>query len=61
MLKSIPPTAMAPMYAAEPKCPTMVTSINPSKGTVMLEMIDGMAMRKICLLVEDNSIIGFII
>jgi hypothetical protein len=43
MLKSIPPKAIAPMYEADPRCPTIATSTNPSNGMVIFEMIDGMA------------------
>ena len=32
-----------------PKCPTMVTSTNPNKGTVMFDTIEGRAMDSICL------------
>ena len=44
MLNSIPPTAMAPIYEADPKCPTIATSTSPSSGTVMFETIEGRAM-----------------
>ena len=42
-LKSIEPTAMAPIYAASPICPTMATSTKPKSGTVILDIIDGTA------------------
>ena len=42
----MPPTAMAPIYDAAPRCPTMATSISPSNGTVILLTIDGMAIRR---------------
>ena len=42
-LNTIPPTAMAPIYAAEPRWPTMATSTSPSSGTVMLLTIAGRA------------------
>lgn len=45
----MPPKAMAPMQAAEPRCPVMVVSANASSGTVMFEMMLGMAMCNICL------------
>lgn len=53
MLNNIPPTAMAPMYAGEPRCPTIVTSISPSSGTVIFDIIDGMAICNIRLFTED--------
>ena len=43
------PTDMAPMYAAFPICPTMLTSISPSRGTVTFDTIDGNAMANISL------------
>ena len=43
------PTAIAPMYAALPRCPMMATSTIPNSGTVMFDMIEGMAMLSISL------------
>ena len=43
------PTAIAPMYAALPRCPMMATSTIPSSGTVMFDTIEGMAMLSISL------------
>ena len=43
------PTDMAPMHAASPICPTMLTSISPSSGTVMFDTIDGKAIANISL------------
>lgn len=45
----MPPTAIAPIYDAAPRCPTMATSTSPSSGTVMLLTIAGRAMLSICL------------
>ena len=41
--------AMAPIYEAAPRCPAMVRSISPSRGTVILERMDGRAMCSISL------------
>ena len=43
------PTDMAPIYAAFPICPTMLTSISPSSGTVTFDTIDGKAIANISL------------
>jgi len=44
--------AMAPIYAGDPKCPTIATSMSPNRGTVILEIIEGMAIRSIFLSAE---------
>lgn len=55
ILNNIPPTAIAPMYAAEPRCPVIATSISPSSGTVMLEIMLGRAMSRICLFMDKEG------
>ena len=49
-LNVIPPTAIAPMYAAAPRWPTIATSTSPKSGTVMLLTMDGRAILSISLL-----------
>ncbi len=46
ILNMVPPTAIAPMKAADPKWPTMATSISPNTGVVILLTIAGRAMRR---------------
>ena len=53
-LNIIPPTAMAPIYAAAPRCPTIAMSISPSRGTVILLIIAGTAISNICLSHADR-------
>ena len=43
MLKSMPPSATAPMHAAEPRCPAIVVSVSESSGTVMFDKMPGQA------------------
>ena len=54
------PTAIAPIYAALPMCPTIVTSTSPNSGTVMFDTIDGMAIFSMSLsfsLISLDSIV----
>lgn len=45
------PNEIAPMYSTDERCPAMAISIIPSSGTVMLEIILGVARRSICLFI----------
>ena len=49
--------AMAAMYAALPRCPVMAVSASPRSGTVMLLMMDGMAMERMRLCTVCDGIV----
>lgn len=53
MFNILPPTAIAPIYAAEPMCPTIAVSIRPKIGVVIFDIIAGSAIARISFLNGD--------
>lgn len=51
-LNIIVPTEMAPMYDADPICPIIVRSTSPISGTVIFDIIEGIASFSIFLSIE---------